>query len=73
MNRRNWSDGIFVNVVETTDRCTRALERAARANDPELEAAACSILSALVLVLGRRRAYIPEELREHYNTLLEKM
>lgn len=73
MNQRNWSDGIFINVIETTDRCTRALDRAAKTNDPELAAAAESILSAIVRVLGKRRAYIPEDLRDHYNTLMERM
>jgi len=30
-------------------------------------------MSALILNLGKRRAYIPEELREQYNLLMRKI
>lgn len=72
MNRQNLSSGIFVNVVEQLDRCTRALDFAQKHEIKELEDAAVSVLSALMLVIGKRRAYIPEELRPHYNLLMEK-
>lgn len=71
MSRTNPSNGIFVDVVDLIDRCTRAKERAERMQNEALENAADSIMSALVLVLGRRRAFIPEELREHYNLIME--
>ena len=71
MTRRNPSNGIFVDVVDLIDRCTRAKERAEKSHDIALENAADSVMSALILVLGRRRAFIPEELREHYNLIME--
>ena len=72
MNPPVWTEGVLVNVVEMLDRCTRALDYAHKHDRKDLEDAAVSILSALVLVLGKRRAYIPEQLRPHYNLLMEK-
>jgi hypothetical protein len=71
--RTDLSAGVFVNVPELIDVCTRAFERASLSRDEGLHDAAQSVMSALVLVLGRRRAYIPEELREHYNLLMSKI
>jgi hypothetical protein len=71
--RTDLSAGIFVNVPEMVDICTRATELAALTRDEGLQEASQSVMSALVLVLGRRRAYIPEELREHYNLLTRKI
>lgn len=65
--------GIFVNVPEMVDVCTRAYERAALTRDEEIYTAAQCVMSGLILVLGRRRAYIPEELRDHYNLLMKKI
>jgi len=74
MNKRaNLEAGIFVNVPELVEVCTRAYERSALTRDEELNTAAQSIMSALILNLGKRRAYIPEELREQYNLLMRKI
>ena len=73
MSRVDWNSGIYINVSEMHDRCARALDKANKEDDPDLEVAATSVLSALVLVLGKRRAYIPEQLREHYNLLTERL
>jgi len=71
MNKRtDLSAGIFVNVPELVEVCTRAYEKSATSRNEELHVAAQSVLSALVLNLGKRRAYIPEELRGHYNLLM---
>jgi len=73
MNKKtDLGDGIFVNVPELIDKCTRAYEITAASRDSELRDAAQSIMSALVLALGKRRAYMPEELREQYNLLMRK-
>lgn len=73
MNRKTEiGDGIFVNVPELIDKCTRAYEITAMTRDSDVRDAAQSVMSALVLVLGKRRAYIPEELREQYNLLMRK-
>lgn len=71
MNQRNVNEGIFVDVVDLIDRCTRAKERAERSHNEALGNAAESIMSALILVIGKRRAFIPEELRQHYNLIME--
>lgn len=71
--RTELSAGIFVNVPEMVDVCTRAFERASLSRDDELQVAAQSVMSGLVLSLGKRRSYIPEELREHYNLLMRKI
>jgi hypothetical protein len=71
--RTELNAGVFVNVPEMVDVCTRALERASLSRDEELQIAAQSVLSALVLSLGKRRSYIPEQLREHYNLLMRKI
>jgi hypothetical protein len=65
--------GVFVNVPEMIEVCTRAYERASLTRDEEVHTAAQSVMSGLILVLGKRRAYIPEELREHYNLLMRKI
>jgi hypothetical protein len=74
MNKRvDLETGVFVNVPELIEVCTRAYERVALTRDEEIHVAAQSVMSALVLHLGRRRAYIPEALRENYNLLMRKI
>ncbi len=63
--------GIFINVVEIVDACTRALALAKTNNDETLEAAAKSVMSAAVFHLGKRYADIPVALRTHYDYLLK--
>jgi len=71
--RTDLSAGIFVNVPEMIEVCTRAYERSTLTRDEEIHNAAQSVMSALVVSLGRRRAYIPEELRDYYNLLMRKI
>lgn len=71
--RTNLEAGIFVNVPELVEVCTRANERATLTRDEDIKNASVSVMSALILVLGKRRAYIPEELRDHYNLLMRKV
>ena len=66
------SNGVFVNVVDLIDICTRAKAEAEKTENTRLKDAADSVMSALVLHLGKRRAYIPEELRQHYTYLMER-
>lgn len=63
---------MFVNVVDLIDICTRAKAEAEKTENTRLKDAADSVMSALVLHLGKRRAYIPEELRQHYTYLMER-
>jgi Ethanolamine utilization protein EutJ (predicted chaperonin) len=70
--RKIISDGVFVNVVDLIDICTRAKEEATKTENLRLKDAADSVMSALVLHLGKRRAYIPEDLRPHYTYLMER-
>lgn len=62
--------GVYVNVVDLVDICTKALTRAATLGDRQLEMAARSVMSALVLHLGKRHASLPEEIRPLYNYIL---
>lgn len=64
------ADGVYVNVVDLLDICTKAMTRANTLGDKELEMAARSVMSALVLHLGKRHASLPEEVRPLYNYLL---
>jgi hypothetical protein len=73
MKNTNLNSGIYVNVPEMHDRCVRALDLAVKLDNQALSNAAQSVLSALILVLGKRRAYIPEQLRKHYNLLMENV
>lgn len=61
--------GIFVNVVDMIDLCTASLVVAERNHDTKLEAAARSVMSALMLHVGSRHAELPPELRKHYDYL----
>jgi hypothetical protein len=64
------SNGIFVNVVDIVDLCTRAFSKANQEGDEELFACAKSVMSAVVLHLGKKHAELPEAVRPCYNKLL---
>lgn len=59
-----------MNVVDLLDICTKALARANTLGDKRMESAARSVLSALVLHLGKRHASLPEAIRPYYNHIL---
>lgn len=67
----NPADGVFVNVVDLLDMCTRALAKAEHHNDHRLQAAAQSVMSALMLHVGKRHATLPEEVRPFYNKVIK--
>jgi len=67
------STGIFVNVVDMVDACTRAGIKAKETGDAKLESAAKSVMSACVFHLGKRHVELPGALREHYEYLIANL
>lgn len=65
------TDGVFVNIPDLIDICTRAKARAIDNNDDELALCVKSVLSAAVLHLGSKHATLPEAVRPCYDKLLE--
>lgn len=65
------TDGVFVNIPDLIDICTRAKSRAEANADEELALCVKSVLSAAVLHLGTKHATLPEAIRPCYDKLLE--